>query len=84
MEELLERWHLGLGTTLAERRIALRMAREQAAFAIEFDEPPTRAIEPPTQDLAGDDDEADFADLGTEASDEFDEAAFYAGALEDL
>jgi transposase InsO family protein len=84
VEELLERWHLGLGTTPAERRIALRTAREQAAFTIEFDEPATQAIEPSTQDLAGDDDEADFADLSTEASYEFDEDAFYAGALEDL
>jgi transposase InsO family protein len=29
---LLERWNLGLGSTLAERRIALRLSREQAAF----------------------------------------------------
>ncbi|MCZ4095253.1 TnsA-like heteromeric transposase endonuclease subunit [Streptomyces sp. H39-C1] len=29
---LLERWHLGLGLTMAERRIALRQAREQSAF----------------------------------------------------
>ncbi|MFB6980746.1 TnsA-like heteromeric transposase endonuclease subunit [Streptomyces scopuliridis] len=30
--ELLERWHLGLGLTRAERRMALRLAREQSAF----------------------------------------------------
>ncbi|WP_151478224.1 TnsA-like heteromeric transposase endonuclease subunit [Streptomyces albicerus] len=30
--ELLERWNLGLGLTMSERRIALRMAREQSAF----------------------------------------------------
>lgn len=30
--DLLERWKVGLGTSLAERRIALRMAREAGAF----------------------------------------------------
>ncbi|MFI6688001.1 TnsA-like heteromeric transposase endonuclease subunit [Streptomyces sp. NPDC050485] len=30
--ELLERWHLGLGLTMVERRLALRQAREQSAF----------------------------------------------------
>lgn len=30
--DLLERWNLGLGTTLAERRMALRVSREQAAL----------------------------------------------------
>jgi transposase InsO family protein len=30
--ELLERWHLGLGLTMTERRLALRQAREESAF----------------------------------------------------
>ncbi|MFJ8150570.1 TnsA-like heteromeric transposase endonuclease subunit [Streptomyces sp. NPDC096048] len=30
--ELLGRWHLGLGLTMTERRLALRQAREQSAF----------------------------------------------------
>ncbi len=30
--DLLERWNLGLGTTLAERRMALRLSREQSAL----------------------------------------------------
>ncbi|NIY70642.1 hypothetical protein [Streptomyces malaysiensis] len=30
--DLLERWNLGLGTTLAERRMALRTSREQAGL----------------------------------------------------
>jgi hypothetical protein len=30
--DLLKRWNLGLGTTLAERRMALRLSREQAAI----------------------------------------------------
>ncbi|WP_328732891.1 TnsA-like heteromeric transposase endonuclease subunit [Streptomyces caniferus] len=32
--ELLERWNLGLGMTMSERRIALRMAREQSAIEL--------------------------------------------------
>ncbi|MFE3906335.1 TnsA-like heteromeric transposase endonuclease subunit [Streptomyces sp. NPDC059153] len=30
--ELLDRWHLGLGLTMTERRLALRQAREESAF----------------------------------------------------
>jgi Mu transposase, C-terminal len=36
--DLLERWNLGLGATLAERRMALRLSREAALL----DEPPAR------------------------------------------
>ena len=36
--DLLERWNLGLGNTLAERRMALRLSR--AAVSIELSEPP--------------------------------------------
>ncbi|MGI8447076.1 MAG: helix-turn-helix domain-containing protein [Streptosporangiaceae bacterium] len=32
LASLLERWNLGLGTTLAERRMALRMSRQHATF----------------------------------------------------
>ncbi|WP_078655755.1 TnsA-like heteromeric transposase endonuclease subunit [Streptomyces fulvoviolaceus] len=34
MADLLERWNLGLGMTRAERRMALRMAREQSAIEL--------------------------------------------------
>jgi hypothetical protein len=30
--DLLQRWKLGLGTTLAKRRMALRISRDQAAI----------------------------------------------------
>ncbi|GAA3246238.1 hypothetical protein [Streptomyces labedae] len=59
--ELLERWHLGLGLTLPERRLALRQAREQSSF----DLPETvwddvRALPSVARVLAGsDDDDAD-------------------------
>ncbi|MBS2964779.1 transposase [Actinocrinis puniceicyclus] len=85
---LLERWNLGQGMTLAERRMALRAARDQAAFAIALDEPARRrALSAPQQDLYGDDDEADFEEDegGSELEPEdLDEDAFYAEALEDL
>lgn len=32
--DLLQRWNLGLGTTIAERRMALRLSREQAAIEL--------------------------------------------------
>ncbi|WP_227025015.1 hypothetical protein [Streptomyces tsukubensis] len=41
MADLLERWNLGLGMTRAERRIALRMAREQSTIEL----PPTDAAD---------------------------------------
>ncbi|WP_197289637.1 hypothetical protein [Saccharothrix sp. NRRL B-16348] len=87
--DLLERWNAGLGGSLPERRIALRLAREQTAL-----DPPaagstvsalpsvarvldaaTRAPEPPP--VMGDDDVDDVAVL--EAEDDF-----YADALEDV
>jgi hypothetical protein len=36
--DLFERWNLGFGQTLAERRMALRMARDQAAFVIDIED----------------------------------------------
>lgn len=90
VEELLERWNLGFAMTLAERRMALRMARDQVAFGIELDElPAPQAPAPPAECLAGVDDAADFADdAGADHSDgsleDFDADAFYADALEEL
>lgn len=82
--DLLERWKIGLGATLSERRIALRMAR--TAPAIEL--PPTPEPSSPSvahvlesssttcelESLCGDDDGED-ADGGS--------ADFYADAFED-
>ncbi|MGW2225910.1 transposase [Streptomyces formicae] len=42
--DLLERWNLGLGTTLAERRMALRLSREQAALDLPETETTTTAV----------------------------------------
>ncbi|MGW2860268.1 transposase [Streptomyces sp. NPDC001205] len=92
MADLLERWNLGLGTTIAERRMVLRLSREQAA--IELPQTETEAmitlpsvrkalgddLEQGEQGVVaemGDDDEADLEDLA-------DDDDFYADALEDV
>lgn len=89
VKDLLERWNLGQGVTLAERRMALRAARDQTAFAIPADEVVSLSdTVPADEDLYGDDDTADFdapevdvgADLGRTGEDD----GFYADALEDL
>lgn len=81
--DLFERWNLGFGQTLAERRMALRMARDQAAFAIDIeDDKPVAEDSPPPAQEAGDDDAADFEDF--DGGTDLDEDAFYADALEDL
>ncbi|MEO3839732.1 TnsA-like heteromeric transposase endonuclease subunit [Streptomyces sp. B22F1] len=56
--ELLERWHLGLGLTMSERRIALRQAREQSAFDLPDTEgDDVRTLPSVARILAGDGDE---------------------------
>ncbi|MCX4826119.1 transposase [Streptomyces sp. NBC_01142] len=81
--DLFERWNLGFGQTLAERRMALRMARDQAAFVIDIedDKPVAEDSGPPAQEI-GDHDAADFEDF--DGGTDLDEDAFYADALEDL
>lgn len=89
--DLLERWNLGLGSSLTERRMALRMAREDAALDLEPPGPsevagPTSAMRHdarPSVDAAqdgidiGDDDDADEPDVPGDGD-------FYADALEYL
>lgn len=81
--ELLERWQIGLGLSLTERRIALRASREQQALSIELGQQAPAEV-PQMQVLEGDDDVADIHDLADEAPGVIDEEAFYADALEDL
>lgn len=92
--ELLERWDLGLGTTLAERRMALRLSREQAALDLPNTEADTVASLPSVRKALGQDQEStgpastdqvtqmgddDEADL----EDLAEETEFYADALGD-
>jgi len=94
--DLLERWNLGLGSTLTERRMALRLSREDAAL----DQPDTqdevttlpsvaRVLATADPPAAGDPDttldEPDPETGDDDAEDDLDDYAtdFYADALED-
>ncbi|WP_435127430.1 transposase [Actinacidiphila sp. bgisy144] len=82
--ELLERWQIGFGTTLAERRIALRAMREQPAFNLQPHQPAPHRAELPGEEFEGDDDVADTEDFADEEPVPGDDEEFYAEALEDL
>lgn len=93
--DLLERWNLGLGTTLPERRIALRLSREQAALELPSTGGPEAGSLQSVRRALGEDSrpagppvaeppvaeagDDDEADLGP-----VDEDDFYADALEDV
>ncbi|MFE4330197.1 helix-turn-helix domain-containing protein [Streptomyces sp. NPDC056831] len=93
--DLLQRWNLGLGTTIAERRMALRLSREQAAIELPESEAETAVSLPSVRKAIGQDEETveprepemvtetgddDEADL----EDHAEENEFYADALEDV
>ncbi|RJQ83399.1 transposase [Pseudonocardiaceae bacterium YIM PH 21723] len=93
--DLLERWNVGLGQTLPERRMALRLSREQAAIELpeETQEPTISALPsvarvlaaaaPSSEELVPVVEEP-VAEIGDDDSeDELDED-FYADALEDV
>nr|WP_246111640.1 hypothetical protein [Streptomyces hawaiiensis] len=90
--DLLERWNLGLGTTLAERRMALRLSREQAA--LEMPRTGKAAVLPSVRRALGEDPrpaELPIAEQAAEAGDDdegdlgpVEEDDFYADALEDV
>ena len=93
--DLLERWNLGLGSTLAERRMALRLSREdtlidQSAALNEVGTLPSVARVMATADPPADED-ADTPDVpdpetgDDDTEDELDDyvSDFYADALED-
>ena len=95
--DLLERWNLGLGSTLAERRMALRLSREAALS----DERPRRRTRSPPCHLwpacwqpqtPAEDEEAAVVEVADpesgddDSEDDLDEYAvsdFYADALDD-
>lgn len=94
--DLLERWNLGLGSSVAERRIALRLSRE--ASMLDTGEPTDEVTALPSVARvlamaapADVDDTAPVLEDGSEAGDDdtddeldtFDEDDFYADALED-
>lgn len=93
--DLLERWNLGLGTTLAERRMALRLSREQAAIDLPDTEQEAVVSLPSVREALGHDDgpsEAEAREPVAETGDDDEadledlaqESDFYADALEDV
>ncbi|MFJ8310192.1 MULTISPECIES: helix-turn-helix domain-containing protein [unclassified Streptomyces] len=93
--DLLERWNLGLGTTLAERRMALRLSREQAAIELPATEVETVVSLPSVRKALGQDDEPveceapePVVEMGDDDEADLEDLAeendFYADALEDV
>ncbi|MEU9452887.1 helix-turn-helix domain-containing protein [Streptomyces sp. NPDC048277] len=93
--DLLQRWNLGLGTTIAERRMALRLSREQATIELPEEEAETVVSLPSVRKALGQDEETpepQEPDLVTETGDDdeadledlAEENDFYADALEDV
>ncbi|MDQ1046988.1 hypothetical protein [Streptomyces sp. V4I2] len=93
--DLLERWNLGLGTTLAEPRMALRLSREQAAIDLPDTEQEAVVSLLSVRKSLGQDDgpaEAEAREPVTETGDDDEadledlaqESDFYADALEDV
>ncbi|MEU7835721.1 MULTISPECIES: hypothetical protein [unclassified Nonomuraea] len=93
--DLLERWKIGLGTSVAERRMALRISREQAAIELPATaadaisrlpsvrhalEKSVPAVDSPVDDEVP----AQEPDLPQGDDDDEDELDFYAEALEDV
>ncbi|MFI6542976.1 helix-turn-helix domain-containing protein [Streptomyces prunicolor] len=91
--DLLKRWNLGLGTTLAERRMALRLSREQAAIELPPVEEPEAAFLPSVRRALGHDARPSepappepAVEMGDDDEDEevIDVDDFYADALGDV
>lgn len=98
--DLLERWNLGLGDTRAERRMALRLSREQAAIEVPenaYEDKPVVSLPSVRKALGCENDEPKQSETpepepGPEVGDDDaadlddapDEGDFYADALEDV
>jgi hypothetical protein len=92
--DLLARWNLGLGTTLTERRMALRLSREQAALELPPTGEPEAAALPSVRRALGHDPRpaeptlpeptAEMGDDDEADVEPLDEDDFYADALEDV
>ncbi|MEV0774636.1 helix-turn-helix domain-containing protein [Streptomyces sp. NPDC050433] len=95
--DLLERWNLGLGTTLVERRMVLRLSREQAGIELPQTEeevivslPSVRKALGQAEDLEEPAEEplAEIAEMGDDDEADLEDLAaeedFYADALEDV
>jgi hypothetical protein len=98
LKAMLVQWNLDLGRTLAERRIALRLARERAALVSDLvtdDEQQARVFieqlraaespsSPTSQSRASDDDVDDDLDVfDDDADDDIDDETYYAETFKD-
>jgi hypothetical protein len=96
MADLLERWNLGLGLTLSERRMALRLSREAGLIDAPSTEPAVVSLPSVARVLAtadppvtvSDDDSERWEDIDPESGDDdtgddLSGGGFYADALED-
>lgn len=83
MAELLERWQLGLGQTLSERRIALRIARASSGLDLPAIPAPTHEASTSGMERASAD-AADHARAGDDDAVDEDSGGFYDEALEDV
>ncbi|MFI2507905.1 transposase [Streptomyces sp. NPDC018972] len=93
--DLLERWNVGLGTTLAERRMALRLSRDQAGIELPETEAEIAVSLPSVRRALGGT-ETPLRDEGMQAAPETgdddeadfdgldDDGDYYADALEDV
>lgn len=97
--DLFDRWNVGLGQTLPERRMALRLAREQAAIDLP-EQPPKQTVSAlpsvarvlaataAAGNVAVNTDDAPVADMGDDDTDDCEdldvEEDFYTDALEDV
>lgn len=91
--DLFERWNVGLGTTPAERRMALRLSREQAAFALPEPETDATVTLPSVRRALGEqpppaapEPVGPEAETGDDDDADWDDEGpeFYADALEDV
>lgn len=87
IEDLLQRWNLGLGTTLAERRMALRLAREESLLDPDHTQD-SPAAEPPwtaedDNSDGGDTDQNTEPQTGDDDEDDDGDDDFYVGAFQD-
>lgn len=97
LKAMLAQWNLDLGRTVAERRIALRLARERAALVSDLatdDEQQARVFleqlraaqspsSPTSQSRASEDDVDDDLDAFDDEDDDIDDETYYAEAFED-
>lgn len=86
IDDLLARWNLGLGSTLAERRMALRLAREESLLDPDHQQDPPATQRPQTAEDANADRDDPYHNTEPQTGDDDDDDGdddFYVGAFQD-